>query len=723
MFPRDPLPDRIGPYKIIRRLASRRGADLYLGQHDGPMGFQRDCVLKLVPSPSASGDPGSAEELAHEARICSRLNHPAIVRMFDFFEHGDNLVLVFEHFAGVSLARLLSHFRRRRQRVPDPAVWYLAHRLFSALAHAHALVDEKGVRTPVIHRDIQPAHLVMSQDAHVRLAGFGIAKISGSAGTTAVGFVKGTPAYMAPEQAAGEKITERVDVYAAGLVVWEMLSNRSVRPPRDVGQGAALLKLIAGRRFESISSLRRDIPREIAAAIDACLAQSASKRTIQCREVERWLEKVVDVEAGKKELRERLVQLRNANVRTAPSPRASQAPRSQPPPQQRSMPSRFPGVATRVSGRISEREEGENPRSSRRVPPLRASSYPAPPLSSEHDEPPQTGSRRPKPVKKTLLGMAPAALPPLKPQPMRPKAPSYDALPPPPPDSEVSAFVANLRKPPGVKSVRPEEVKPPSEPLAALDASDVVEEVEEVAPVPPADVVAIAGHELVERPTGDTTIISRRRFDQAVRKRRTFMIAGGVGVAAIAILTVGGWFLIRAVTGPSEVARVTSSSSAAAPIVPVATASVEATASVVAPVPTASEAAPVDASIPSKEAGAEAGVDASAPTVPLPKDMPPYVGAVMMTGPPEGTVYVSGVPLGETGEWIQIACNKHHFVRVGTKPGPQGLRGTAWLAPGQSVLIRCGIGVSVAAMPRYPAPDRRSDKGGDRKNFEPGSPF
>ena len=244
--------------------------------------------------------------------------------MYDFFEHGDNLVLVLEHFAGVSLARLLSHFRRRRQRVPDPAaVWYLAHRLFSALAHAHALVDETGKRTPVIHRDIQPAHLVMSQDANVRLAGFGIAKIEGTAGNTAIGFVKGTPAYMAPEQAAGEKVSERVDVYAAGLVVWEMLSGRSVRPPRDVGQGAALLKLIAGRRFDPISSLRRDVPREVAAAIDACLVQSASKRTIRCREVERWLEKVVDVEAGKKELRERLVQLRNANVRTGPSPRGS----------------------------------------------------------------------------------------------------------------------------------------------------------------------------------------------------------------------------------------------------------------------------------------------------------------------------------------------------------------------------------------------------------------
>jgi serine/threonine protein kinase len=695
MFPRDPLPDSIGPYRIVRRLASRRGADLYLGQHDGPMGFQRDCVLKLVPSPGASGDPGLAEELAHEARICSTLNHPAVVRMFDFFEHGDNLVLVFEHFAGVSLARLLSHFRRRRQRVPDAAVWYLSHRLFGALAHAHALVDEKGRRTPVIHRDVQPAHLIVSHDAHVRLAGFGIAKIAGTAGTTAIGFVKGTPAYMAPEQAAGERITERVDVYAAGLVVWEMLSGRSVRPPGDVGHGAELLKLIAGRRFDPIASLRRDIPREVAAAIDACLVPSANKRTIRCREVERWLEKVVDVEAGKKELRERLVQLRNANVRAAPAPRASSAPRGSQPPQPaqaqqpRALPSRFPGLATRVTGRPSEREEGETPRSSRRAPSLRASSYPAPAMAPEDEAAEQPG----KAPKKTLLGLAPAPTPSLMKEPVRSAAPSYDAMPPPPMDEEVSSFVSTLKRPPGVE-------------LAAERASHRVagpgraaERVE-----PAAKPQAPVTMEAVEPPTGDTTVITRRGFDAT--QRGTWMLAGAVGLVAFVGLGVGGWFLARAITSRGDVARPAASvvsvpgasGSAAARAEPVAVASAP---PVVPTVPVAS-AAPRGSVQP--VATATTTTDPGARWVPMPENMPRYLGALLVKAPPEGTVYVSGVPLGETGEWIQIGCNRHHFVRVGTKPGPQGLRGTSWLAPGQSVMIRCGTGTEVSGTPRYMVP-------------------
>src|SRR5215207_3324549 len=143
MFPTEPVPDKIGAYKVIRRLHGAGSADMYLGRMDGPMGFQRVCALKLVPSP-IEGDVRFAEELAREAAICARLNHPAIVRMFDFFEHERKLVLVLEHIDGGDLERLLQHLVRRKQRLGDDAIWYLAHQLVGALAHAHAATDENG---------------------------------------------------------------------------------------------------------------------------------------------------------------------------------------------------------------------------------------------------------------------------------------------------------------------------------------------------------------------------------------------------------------------------------------------------------------------------------------------------------------------------------------------------------------------------------------------------
>src|SRR5262245_60823178 len=106
MFPTEPVPEKIGAYKVIRRIGGAGSADLYLGKMEGPMGFQRLCALKLVAN-SIEGDVRLAEELAREASIVSRLNHPAVVRMYDFFEYDRRLVLVLEHVDGVDLDRLV----------------------------------------------------------------------------------------------------------------------------------------------------------------------------------------------------------------------------------------------------------------------------------------------------------------------------------------------------------------------------------------------------------------------------------------------------------------------------------------------------------------------------------------------------------------------------------------------------------------------------------------
>src|SRR4051812_1904721 len=110
MFPRAPLPERIGAYRVLRRLASPGGADFYLCREEGPLGFARQVVLKLAPS---AGDPERAQELAREASAVARLNHPAILRMFNFFQDGDRLVLVLEHVEGTNLGRVMAAGRRR----------------------------------------------------------------------------------------------------------------------------------------------------------------------------------------------------------------------------------------------------------------------------------------------------------------------------------------------------------------------------------------------------------------------------------------------------------------------------------------------------------------------------------------------------------------------------------------------------------------------------------
>lgn len=368
MFPAEPVPEQIGAYQVLKHVGFVGSADVYTARMDGPMGFSRDVTLKLV---NAGLDEGVrfAEDLAREAQICARLNHPVIVRMYDFFEYDRRLVLVLEQVEGASLDRLLAHIRRRKQKISDAGIFYLACQLGIALAHAHASVDEEGNLSPVIHRDLKPENVFISWDGNVRLAGFGLGKILGRTPDSIAGTIRGTPGYMAPEQARGERATVRSDVYGFGVLLWSLLSGKE--PPLD------------GARLEPIAKLRPDLPREIIAAIDAALEPSPDRRRITCAEFTQWLTKLTKPEAGREELRQKALWLRatrgpaskldtsQKQTRVAPRRRLSgqmsrpstrrPAPMSSRPPPASQRPSRGPGslrvppLSERAAAPTSER--------------------------------------------------------------------------------------------------------------------------------------------------------------------------------------------------------------------------------------------------------------------------------------------------------------------------------------------------------------------------------
>lgn len=297
MFPTEPVPERVGAYKIVRRAQGTGSTKVYVARKEGPMGFARLYTLKLVPN-TAEGDARFAQELAREAAICSTLNHQAIQRMIDFFEHDKHLVLVLEHIEGTTLERLVTYLDQNKKPLSDAVKAYIGREVAGALVHAHAARDENGKPMPIVHRGVHPEHVLLGWDGQVRLSGFGLGKILGRSPDTVV--AKKIPAggFKAPELLRGDSVTPKADVYGLGLLLWSLFTGQK---PSDKGIKPARLAIVRSNLLKSVST-----------AIDAALETSVDKRPASCRDIETALGLVPGIEAGREELCAKLDLLRQS---------------------------------------------------------------------------------------------------------------------------------------------------------------------------------------------------------------------------------------------------------------------------------------------------------------------------------------------------------------------------------------------------------------------------
>jgi len=250
------------------------------------------------------GDDASHEGLAREATLCVRLNHPAIVQVRAFVEEPGFAALVFDYVEGLPLGRLMRLAGVVGARLPDRVAWHIVERVLAALAYAHSQRDEEGAVAPIIHRDISPSNVLIDWTGDVKITDFGIAKMLGVSPATRYGLVKGTLGCMAPEQARGEPVDERADVYAAALLAWRLATGRLPFDPRMVE--AELLRAMRYPNIRPLSALRSDLPTELVMAVDVALAPELPQRDILASELHRVVTRSVDVERGRAELSELL---------------------------------------------------------------------------------------------------------------------------------------------------------------------------------------------------------------------------------------------------------------------------------------------------------------------------------------------------------------------------------------------------------------------------------
>ena len=244
-----------GRYRLGARLGSGGFGTVYAA-HDERL--DRHVALKLIPAHGPAPERSQREALA-----AARLHHPGIVAVYDAGDDGDARYLVSELVRGRTLDVL-----ERDGALSDRDVLRVGLGLAEALAHAH----ERGV----IHRDVKPQNVIVPDESHVpaKLTDFGVAHLAGDEPLTRTGDVVGTLAYMAPEQAAGERVDERADLYALALVLYEALAGANpVRGPTP----AATARLV-GTVLPALRSRRRDLPQELCAALDRALAPDPEAR-------------------------------------------------------------------------------------------------------------------------------------------------------------------------------------------------------------------------------------------------------------------------------------------------------------------------------------------------------------------------------------------------------------------------------------------------------------
>jgi len=264
----------IGRYTIYGKIASGGMASVHFGRLAGGAGFSRTVAIKRL-HPHLAEDPEFMSTMIDEARLAARIHHPNVVPTLDVVAADGELLLVMEYVRGESLARLVRTEIERGGRVALPIASAIAIGALHGLHAAHEATSDHGAPLGIVHRDVSPQNILVGVDGMARVIDFGVAKAAGRLQTTQEGTIKGKLAYMAPEQIAARPVTRTADVYAMGVVLWELLAGRRLFQGEN---DAALLKVVLAGAKEPPGCHAPHIPAALDALVMRALAPDPTDR-------------------------------------------------------------------------------------------------------------------------------------------------------------------------------------------------------------------------------------------------------------------------------------------------------------------------------------------------------------------------------------------------------------------------------------------------------------
>lgn len=283
----------LGRYEFLVPIAEGGMASVWAARLKGSRGFSKTVAVKTM-LPSVSDDPQFEQMFLDEAQIASRIRHPNVAEILDLGEEEEVLYLVMEWVDGEPLANV-RRAAAKHGGMPRGIAMRMVADAAAGLHAAHEIRDENGQPVGLVHRDISPQNILVTFDGMVKIVDFGVAKAAGrTSGQTTAGQVKGKPPYMSPEQALGEAVDRRTDVFALGIILYQLTTGK--HPFRGESDLVTLQNIVSDKSIVPPRAYDKQYPRSLELVVTKALDRRREARFQTCAELEAALEDVFSKE-------------------------------------------------------------------------------------------------------------------------------------------------------------------------------------------------------------------------------------------------------------------------------------------------------------------------------------------------------------------------------------------------------------------------------------------
>ncbi|MBZ5715506.1 serine/threonine protein kinase [Nannocystis pusilla] len=265
---------RIGRYEVVQRLGHGGMATVYLGRATGSAGFERVVAIKVIHQHLAA-EPEFVGMFLDEAKIAARIHSPHVAGILDLGEDSGFYFMVLEYIDGETLSALLRQLRPTDDRLPLAVALQILADACEGLVAVHGLRDPDGRPYGLVHRDMSPQNLIVNFDGWTKIVDFGLVKATGLRNSNHTGHLRGKLAYMAPEQARGKPLSAGTDLFALGVIFWEMLTGRRLFAGDS---DAETLESVMRCEVPPLRELRPDLPPGVEALLRRALAPTPEER-------------------------------------------------------------------------------------------------------------------------------------------------------------------------------------------------------------------------------------------------------------------------------------------------------------------------------------------------------------------------------------------------------------------------------------------------------------